>query len=208
MVKFESVVDEGLKKLTGVQLVPLSKQNQVMTDLVSGKNVDILTFDKSGSEELASWKVIPDFKIIDVKLLSGIVCVEVAGGVTANVTMDYNIKAGIGAKGFWIDESTNVGLGAGLYGNLTGKVDVLSFGLLEFSGSVGLVASAFLQISDPTPGDHRLYASELVTSYEKLPKALLQHISFDYDVKLKAKASAKVAGIKVSKRGDAVDTHF
>lgn len=198
LVKFDSLVDKGIKKLTGVELISGTQQQQAaMWDLVSGRDVTLLSFRKSGSELIAEADLVPEFKIIDANILAGLVRVNVSASVTASATFDYTVSAGIGSKGFWIGDTTTIGLGAGIYGNLKGAVEVLSVGVAEAKGSLGIIGTAFFQISDPTPGDGKVYFTDIAVQPSDVPRNLMSLVSFDYTVDLHAKMSAKVLGVKV-----------
>ncbi len=196
----QDIVDKALTQI-GINHLPQAEQAVAMRKLIRGDNVDLAFFNKSFQVSLGEIDIVSPIVFGQLDLIPGILGGRLTGSVTGELGLSATVHVGLGSKGFWINDQTSVGIEAGVYGNLTGEIHLLSiFRPAQAKVSLGAQASATLRITSPVAGSDRTYLQDLRVPRSEIPAALASQMSLDMKVALAAKIKAKLGGITVFKR--------
>jgi hypothetical protein len=101
----------------------------------------------------------------------GVAGVNLNAVVKARLDWEFKVGLGIDTSGFWIDPRTHVHIAAGVSAGLAGTVTLLGWDLLQATGTLGAAVQADLALTDPTPGDGKIYLAEIYPNLTRYVKA-------------------------------------
>jgi Ca2+-binding RTX toxin-like protein len=164
----------------------------LLTHVIQGDRVDLLTFSAQGGNR---WETSQSFPLFAGGI--GAVTFDIGVQFGGYVRWDYKVGLGIDTTGFYIDPSTHIGIGGGVYGGVNGHVRVLGFPLVEGGGRAGLDASAGLSLRGPNPSSDRIYLDEICNPCrldhpEEIVQSFLDALQFDATLGPSAHVEAKL----------------
>ncbi len=189
LVKFESIIDKAMDSV-GFELLPSSAQSLAMRQLIQGKDVNLAEFKKDLSVELAKWSY--TIFELDWKKLGGLAEASLSAEIEASLNLTAKIHVGIGTRGFWVDDTSYVGIQGGVYGSIKGSAKLLTAEFISVVGSLGFVTDLQIGLTSPNPGNSKIYLSDLGRNREQIVDGLLDLMSLDVVASIKAKAEAKL----------------
>jgi Ca2+-binding RTX toxin-like protein len=170
---------------------PINNLNDLanrLTRVIQGDRVDLLTFRQQGGSR---WETSVNYPLFAVGL-GPVVSFDVGVRFGGYLQWDYKVGLGIDTTGFYIDPSTHIGIGGGLFGGINGNVRVFGFPLVSAEGRVSLNASASLSLRGPNPSSDRIYLDEIFRPGEDLVQSFLDALKVDVTLGLSAHLEAKL----------------
>lgn len=191
LLDIENRISQGISVL-GLQWLSRADGQRAMQDLVQGKVVDLLRFDHDGSIGLWDGDLIEPIRLGQTSLIPGLLAGRLDAELRASLEFIYDVSLGINTKGMWIGESSRVGVRGTIEGGLSGSISVFGFDALKATGSLGIPVTLSVQVTDPTPGDKRIYLPEIATRPADVPAAVARLLSTDFVASLQASVKGKI----------------
>ncbi len=165
--------------------------------LIDGRTVDLFTFAKSQEEKVWS-RTIFDKQLGEVgipPLLTGSLHAkaELVG------SWSWNLRGGIDTRGLWFGENSGATASFAPWVQLEGNAKVLGvIKIAKVTGRATFQVDASLRLADPSPGDGKVYAEEIVASGGSLTRGVLNALSASLKggIRFDVAATAKIGPLK------------
>jgi Ca2+-binding RTX toxin-like protein len=151
------------------------------------ERVDLLTF---RAEDGKRWETSQSIDLVAGGI--GVATFNVKAKFGGYLKWDYKVDFGIDTTGFYVDPSTHIGVGGGLYAGIEGNVGVAGFPVVEAGGRISLDASASLGLRGPNPSSDRIYLDEIFRNGDDLVQSFLNVLKVDVTLGLTAHVEAKL----------------
>ncbi len=152
---------------------------QTVLDLVNGRTVDLIRFEKSGGDEFK--------KSFDVPLASAAVplgpiplTVSLAFHTEVGFSYRWFVGMGIDTSGFYIDPRTSASATGRVAAGLTGDVSVAGIAGVKITAGIGAGVNVSVGIEDPDPRDGKIYLDELISQDGSLGEAFLDSLRANF----------------------------
>jgi Ca2+-binding RTX toxin-like protein len=145
----------------GVAGFTLNVTPQTVSDLISGKLVDLIRFEQSGGDRYTKGFSVP---IAAAVVPLGPIPLTASLSFRTEVSLGWNYYIGMGVDtaGFYIDPGTSVSALGSIQAGLKASVSLAGIAGMDVTSGVGAGVNLAVGFRDPDPRDGKIYLDELV----------------------------------------------